>query len=71
MSFKKKEHPEFYARKVERKTNTTHHINTWSEWCEICEEYDEDPHTCTSVSLDLGGGNWEDFEFDGSPQKED
>ena len=57
--------------KPERK-NMTHHISTWDDWCEICEEYDEDPYTCREITIgDRDGSNWESFEFDGNPQKMD
>lgn len=72
MNFKKKDHPEHYLRKQREKKNVTHHINIWDEWCEICEEYEEDPYTCFEITLgDKDGSNWESFEFDGSPQKMD
>lgn len=65
MSFKKEDHPGYYGSRIKRKINVTHNIHSWEEWCEICEEHDEDPFFCFDITLDKGGGNYECFEYKG------
>ena len=70
MSFKKEDHPEYYARKAKIRTkNVTHSIHSWDEWCEICMDHGENPHLCFEITLDKGGGDYESFEYNGDVPK--
>lgn len=71
MSFKKEDHPEYYDSRIRGKKNQTHSIHSWDEWCEICDEHGEDPHLCSEITLDKGGGNYECFEYNGDIPKMD
>ena len=71
MSFKKQDHPEYYAKQIKDKPNQAHSIHSWDEWCEVCDEHDENPHECFEITLDKGGGNYECFEYEGDVPKMD
>jgi len=56
---------------------TTHHISNWETWKKLCDSVrfmfvDEiDPRKEFEFGIDLGGGNSEDFIYDGDVPKEE
>jgi len=73
MSFKKEDHPDYHIGRNIRiiQRSQTHSIHSWDMWCEICMDYDENPHLCFEITLDKGGGNYECFEYNGDVPKMD
>ena len=52
---------------------TTHYIQKWEMWQELCWLQHENPHERVDLSVDLGGeGNTVEFEYTGDyPEKEE